>query len=256
MMVAFIPSRDKLISILTPVALLALWEIGARLGFVDTRFFSSPTLIAHQFVVLSRSGEIWLNIGVSLQRLGIGFVVGGVPAIVLGIAMGLSRPIRAAIDPLIAASYPLPKSAIFPLILLIFGLGEASKIVMVALGVFYPLIINTMTGVLQIERIYLDVGKNFGASRRQMFYTVALPGALPSIFAGIKLGVGMGLVLIAISEMIGADSGLGYMIWNAWQTLSVETMYVGLVVIAIIGYVMSVLLDELESWMLPWKRGR
>lgn len=89
-----------------------------------------------------------------------------------------------------------------------------------------------------------------------MFRTVALPGALPAIFAGIKLGVGMGLVLIAISEMIGADSGLGYMIWNAWQTLSVETMYVGLVVIAIIGYVLSLALDEIEQWMLPWKRGR
>ncbi len=248
-------TRDRLISILTPIVLLGLWEIGARLGLIDTRFFSSPTLIARQFVVLSRSGEIWLNIGVSLRRLGIGFLAGGIPAIVLGIAMGLSRSVRAAIDPLIAATYPLPKSAIFPLILLIFGLGESSKIVMVALGVFYPLIINTMSGVMQIERIYLDVGKNFGASRRQMFYTVALPGALPSIFAGIKLGVGMGLVLIAISEMIGADSGLGYMIWNAWQTLSVETMYVGLVVIAFIGYVLTLFLDEVEQWLLPWKRG-
>jgi ABC-type nitrate/sulfonate/bicarbonate transport system permease component len=248
--------RDKLISILTPIILLGLWELGARAGLVDTRFFSSPALIARRFMVLSASGEIWLNIGVSLRRLGIGFLVGGVPAIVLGIAMGLSRSVRAAIDPLIAATYPLPKSAIFPLILLIFGLGESSKIVMVALGVFYPLIINTMAGVLQIDRIYLDVGKNFGATRGQMFYTVALPGALPSIFAGIKLGVGMGLVLIAISEMIGADSGLGYMIWNAWQTLSVETMYVGLVVIAIIGYVLSLFLDEVEKWLLPWMRGR
>ncbi len=249
-------NQDKLISIATPLILLGLWELGARAGWVDTRFFSSPTLIAHQLMVLSASGEIWLNIGVSLRRLGIGFVVGGVPAVVLGITMGLSHSVRAAIDPIIAATYPLPKSAIFPLILLIFGLGEASKIVMVALGAFYPLIINTMTGVLQIDRIYLDVGKNFGASRGQMFYTVALPGALPSIFAGIKLGVGMGLVLIAISEMIGADSGLGYMIWNAWQTLSVETMYVGLVVFAVIGYVLSFVLDEIEKWLLPWKRER
>lgn len=247
-------TRDRLIGILTPIVLLGLWEIGARLGLIDTRFFSSPTLIARQFVVLSRSGEIWLNIGVSLRRLGIGFLAGGIPAIVLGIAMGLSRSVRAAIDPLIAATYPLPKSAIFPLILLIFGLGKSSKIVMVALGVFYPLIINTMSGVMQIDRIDLDVGKNFGATRRQMFHTVALPGALPSIFAGIKLGVGMGLVLIAISEMIGADSGLGYMIWNAWQTLSVETMYVGLVVIAFIGYVLTLFLDEVEQWLLPWKR--
>lgn len=249
-------SRDKLISILTPIVLLALWEIGARLGFIDTRFFSSPALIAERFLVMSKSGSIWVNIGVSLERLFWGFLAGGIPGVVLGIAMGLSRPIRAAIDPLIAATYPLPKSAIFPLILLICGLGEASKIVMVAMGVFYPVIINTMTGVLQIEKIYLDVGENFGANRWQMFRTVALPGALPSIFAGIKLGVGMGLVLIAISEMIGADSGLGYMIWNAWQTLSVETMYVGLVIIAIIGYVLSLLLDEIEQWMLPWKRGR
>jgi len=256
MMLARFMSRDRLISVLTPIALLALWEIGARLGFIDTRFFSSPSLIFHRFLLLSGSGVIWLTIGVSLERLFWGFLVGGIPAVGLGIAMGLSRPIRAAIDPLIAATYPLPKSAIFPLILLIFGLGEASKITMVALGVFYPVIINTMTGVLQIERIYLDVGKNFNASRWQMFYTVALPGALPSIFAGIKLGVGMGLILIAISEMIGADSGLGYMIWNAWQILSVETMYVGLVVIAIIGYALSVFLDELEQWMLPWQRGR
>lgn len=249
-------SRDKLISIFTPIALLAIWEIGARLGFIDTRFFSSPTMIAARFMEMSKSGSIWLNTAASLQRLFWGFLAGGIPGIVLGIVMGLSRPVRAAIDPLIAATYPLPKSAIFPLILLICGLGESSKIVMVAMGVFYPVIINTMTGVLQIEKIYLDVGKNFGANRWQMFRTVALPGALPSIFAGIKLGVGMGLVLIAISEMIGADSGLGYMIWNAWQTLSVETMYVGLVIIAIIGYVLSLLLDEIEQWMLPWKRGR
>ncbi len=249
-------SRDNLISILTPIALLGLWQLGVRLGFIDTRFFSSPILIAQRFLDLSNSGTIWVNTAISLERLFWGFLVGVVPAVVLGIIMGLSRPVRAAIDPLIAATYPLPKSAIFPLILLLFGLGEASKIAMVALGVFYPVIINTMTGVLQIERIYLDVGTNFGASRWQMFRTVALPGALPSIFAGVKLGVGMGLVLIAISEMIGADSGLGYMVWNAWQTLSVETMYVGLVVIAIIGYVLSLLLDVIERWMLPWKPER
>lgn len=255
MMLRFM-TRDRLISIATPIALLLLWELGARVGLVDTRFFSSPALIAERFVALSNDGSIWVNLWVSLTRLFWGFIVGVVPGVVLGIAMGLSRPIRAAIDPLIAATYPLPKSAIFPLILLLFGLGEASKIAMVALGVFYPVIINTTAGVLQIDRIYLDVGKNFGANRGQMFRTVALPGALPAIFAGIKLGVGMGLVLIAISEMIGADSGLGYMIWNAWQTLSVETMYVGLVVIAIIGYVLSLALDEIEQWMLPWKRGR
>jgi NitT/TauT family transport system permease protein len=160
------------------------------------------------------------------------------------------------VDPLIAATYPIPKSAILPLMLLIFGLGEASKIVMVALGVFFPVVINTMAGVLQIDKIYLDVGKNYRASRWQTFTTIALPGAMPSIMAGIKLGVGMGLILIAIAEMVGAKTGIGFMIWDAWQVLSVEIMYVGLVVIALLGFVITLLLNEVELLVLPWRRDR
>jgi ABC-type nitrate/sulfonate/bicarbonate transport system permease component len=250
------PMSDRVISLATPILLLLAWEICAYLGWIDVRFFPAPSSIAQQFLTLSQTGELWINIWVSLQRLFWGCLLGMVPAIVLGVIMGLSRPVRAGIAPLVSATYPLPKSAILPLVLLIFGLGEASKIVMVALGVFYPVIINTMTGVLQIQSIYLDVGKNFNASRWQEFYTIALPGALPSILAGIKLGIGMGLILIAIAEMVGAQSGIGYMIWNAWQTLSIETMYVGLLTIAVIGFVLSFILDELEILLLPTRRSR
>jgi NitT/TauT family transport system permease protein len=167
--------------------------------------------------------------------------------------MGLSRPLRSALNPLVAATYPIPKSAVFPLLLLIFGLGEASKVAMVALGIFYPVLINTVTGVSNISPIYLDVGHNFGAGRWQIFRTIAMPGALPSIMAGIKLGVGMGLILIVIAELTGANSGIGYMIWNAWQVLSVETMYVGLLLIAVLGFVFTIILDEIEVRLLPWK---
>ncbi len=246
-------NRDRLISIVSPLLLLLVWEIAARTGLIDTRFFPAPSTIFHTLLALVDSGVLWINTWASLQRLFWGFLLGGVPALVLGIMMGLSRSVRAAIDPLIAATYPIPKSAIFPLILLIFGLGEASKIVMVAIGMFYPICINAVAGVLEINKIYLDVGKNFRASRWQMFCTIALPGALPFIMSGIKLGVGMGLILIAIAEMIGAKSGLGYMIWNAWEILSVETMYVGLLMIAVIGYLFSLFLNELESWIIPWK---
>jgi NitT/TauT family transport system permease protein len=235
---------------------LLLWELCARTGVIDTRFFPAPTSIAAKLVELAESGELWSNLSASLQRLLWGTLLGGVPALAIGIVMGLYRPLRAAIDPLISATYPVPKSAILPLILLIFGLGETSKIVMVALGVFYPVVINTVTGVLQIDRIYLDVGKNFRASRWQTFRTIALPGALPSIMAGIKLGIGMGLILIAISEMVGAKTGIGFMIWDAWQVLSVETMYVGLVVISILGFVLTLILNEIEGWILPWKQER
>lgn len=248
--------RDRLISILSPFLLLLAWEAAARFGLIDTRFFPAPTTILRTFGKLVASGALWDNTWASLQRLFWGFLVGGVPALILGILMGLYRPLRAAVDPLIAATYPIPKSAILPLILLIFGLGEASKVVMVAIGVFYPICINAVAGVLEINKIYLDVGKNFRATRWQTFRTIALPGALPFIMSGVKLGVGMGLILIAIAEMIGAKTGLGYMIWNAWEILAVEAMYVGLIVIAVIGYLFSLLLNEVERWIIPWKADR
>ncbi len=245
--------RDRLISIASPVGLLVAWELAAQLGFIDVRFFPAPSSILRALWTTAQSGELWENTSISLQRLFFGFLLGGVPALVLGVVMGLSRPIRAFVDPLVAATYPIPKSSILPLILLIFGLGEMSKVMMVAIGVFYPIVINSTAGVLQINRVYLDVGHAFKASRWAMFRTIALPGALPFIMTGVKLGAGLGLILIAIAEMVGAKSGIGYMIWSAWETFSVERMYVGLFVIAIIGFVMTLGLNELERWLIPWK---
>jgi ABC-type nitrate/sulfonate/bicarbonate transport system permease component len=245
--------RDIVINIASPLGLLAAWELAARLGFIDVRFFPAPSSIVTALIASAQSGELIDNTAISLQRLIFGFLLGGVPALVIGIVMGISRPIRAFADPLIAATYPIPKSSILPLILLIFGLGEMSKVMMVAIGVFYPIAINATAGVMQINRIYLDVGTSFRAGRWATFRTIALPGALPFIMTGVKLGAGLGLILIAIAEMVGAKSGLGYMIWSAWETFSVEKMYVGLFMIAIIGFVMTLGLNELERWLIPWK---
>jgi NitT/TauT family transport system permease protein len=251
-----IDNRDRLINLASPIALLLLWEAAVRTGMLDARFFPAPSTVFDTLVTLVKDGSLWSNTWASLQRLFWGFLLGGIPALLIGIAIGLYRPLRAIVDPLVAATYPIPKSAILPLILLIFGLGEASKIVMVAIGVFYPVLINSATGVLEINKIYLDVGRNFRAGRWQVFRTIALPGAMPHIMSGIKLGIGMGLILIAIAEMIGAKSGLGHMIWNAWEILSVETMYVGLVVIALLGFLFSLILNELERVIIPWKNSR
>jgi NitT/TauT family transport system permease protein len=199
------------------------------------------------------TGELIEHILISLQRISLGFLLGGVPAILIGIAMGISRPVRALIDPLITATFPIPKSAILPFILLIFGLGELSKVVMVAIGVFFPIAINTTAGVLQISPIYRDVGRSFNAGHWDTFRTIALPGALPFIMTGIKLGAGLALILIAVAEMVGAKSGIGYMIWSAWETFAVARMYVGLFVIALIGFGVSFLLREIERWVIPWK---
>jgi NitT/TauT family transport system permease protein len=125
---------------------------------------------------------------------------------------------------------------------------------MVAIGVFYPVVLNTVTGVAQVSPIYYDVAKNYGANKWKVFRTVAIPGAMPSIMTGIELGAGLGLILIAIAEMMGAQEGLGFMIWNAWQLFSVETMYVGIFIIAVIGYALALLLAEVGRLLMPWNR--
>jgi NitT/TauT family transport system permease protein len=249
-------TSERLMSVVAPIGVFVLWELAARLHLIDTRFFPAPSSIAGTFADQIRNGSLLNNTGISLLRLLFGFLLGAVPALVVGLVMGLYRPVRILVEPLILATYPIPKSAILPLILLIFGLGEPSKIVMVAIGVFYPVVINTASGVMQIPSMYLDVGKNFGAGRWQTFRTIALPGALPFIMTGIKLGAGLGLILIAIAEMVGAQSGLGFMIWNAWQILSVNTMYVGLIVIAILGFVITIGLNELERLLIPHRVDR
>lgn len=246
-------SRDRLLNVISPLALLVLWEACARLGFIDTRFFPAPSSVISTLIDMLRTGELVTHTAVSLERLAYGTVFGAVPALLLGITMGLNRSIRALFDPLIAATYPVPKSAILPLALLIFGLGEGSKIFMVAIGVFFPMVINTTTGVLEINKIYLDVGRNYKANRWNTFWTIALPGALPVIMTGLRLGIGIGLVLIAVAEMVGAKSGLGYLIWSAWSTFAVEQMYVGLFVIALIGFLVTLGLNELERIIIPWK---
>ena len=245
--------RDRLMSIASPVGLLLAWEAAARLGLIDVRFFPAPSAILLALIGMLASGELMEHLLISLQRIALGFLLGAIPAIIIGIAMGISRPVRALIDPLIVATYPIPKSAILPFILLIFGLGEMSKVVMVAIGVFFPVAINATAGVLAINPIYLDVGKSFKASRFDTFRTIALPGALPFIMTGVKLGAGLALILIAIAEMVGAKSGIGYMIWTAWETFAVAKMYVGLFVIALIGFGVSFLLREIERWVIRWK---
>ena len=248
--------REHLLAVVTPLVLLALWELAVITGLVDGRFFPAPTSIFARTYELAVSGELLQHTWDSLRRLFLGFWLGLIPGLLLGVSMGLFRPVRAALNPLVAGTYPIPKSALLPLILLIFGFGESSKIVMVAIGVFYPVVLNTTAGVLQIQPIYYDVAANCNASRRQVFRTVAVPGAMPSIMTGVELGAGLGLILIAIAEMVGAESGLGFMIWNAWQLFSVETMYVGLLVIAVIGYALSVLMAALSRRMIPWRSER
>lgn len=244
----------KALAFLSPSMLLILWEILARLGVIDVRLFSSPSRIFAALIPMLYSGELLYHTMVSAQRIVLGFLAGAVPGVILGLSMGLFPPVRASLMPMVAATFPIPKLAIMPLILIIFGLGEASKIFTIAIGVFYLVLINTMAGVLNIDEIYLDVARNFGAGRFQFYTTVALPGALPMIFAGFKLGMGTALLLIVAAELSAAKAGVGWMVWRAYDMFDIERMFVALITMAFLGYVFSYMLDFLERIVIPWKQ--
>lgn len=240
--------------LISPLVLFILWEICARLGWIEVKFFPAPSTIFSRLFLMIGTQQFWMDLGLSLKRAGIGMLMGGIPGVLAGLAMGLFRPVRDFLQPLVAGLYPLPKIAILPLLLLIFGLGEMSKYVTVAIGVFFIMVINTSAGVLNIRPIYFDVAKSLRASRWQTYATVALPGALPGIFTGIRLATGVALLLLVSAEFVGANEGLGYRIWWAWTVFWVDTMYVGLLEIAFLGFVSAYLVDRLERMLLPWRR--
>jgi NitT/TauT family transport system permease protein len=241
---------------IAPLSLLAIWEITVRTGLLDARFFPAPSSIVGTFVQFAASGALATNGWATLQRIVIGFLLGAIPGTILGLAMGTNRLVRAYFTPVIGLLYPIPKIAILPLLIFIFGLGEQSKDVLVAIGVFFLMVINTETGVRQIDPIYLDVAKAFKI-RPWSFYTrVLLPGALPNIFAGVKLSIGIAIVLAVAAEFTAAKSGLGFTIYNSQQLLDIETLYVALVAVSLLGFLLTAGLDALERVLVPWRARR
>lgn len=237
---------------LSPAVWLLLWEGGSRLGILDQRFFSSPSRVLVTFGDCLASGELIANIGATLMRVLSGFVLGAVPGLLLGLAMGLSPVVREMFEPTVSLAFPLPKLALLPLILLVFGIGDVSKAVIVAVGVFFLVLFNTMTGVLTIDRTYLDVATSFRASKLDTFLTVALPGALPMVFTGLRLGMGTAMLLIVSAEFVGSRSGVGFMIWESWDMFDIERMFVGLITTAAMGYALNELIRKVEKVVMPW----
>lgn len=249
---------ERIVAILAPLLLLGLWETLTRSDVLDQRFFPAPSSIIGTFYQMTFNipwdNSLTYHVLVSLSRAFIGFLLGAIPAIVIGAIMGLVPIVRAAVQPVVGALFPIPKVAILPLLMLIFGIGEESKWAIIAIGVFFQVLIATAAGVANIDRIYLDVGANFKAGRVATYTTIAFPGALPLIVAGLRLGWGSSLLLLVTAEMVSSQSGIGFLIWRAWQLMTVEDMYVGLVVIAFIGITSFWLIDAIESRLLPWKR--
>jgi NitT/TauT family transport system permease protein len=246
-------SFKRALPVISPVIVPGLRALSARVHLVDTRFFSSPSSILLVGGEMLHTGELVGHIGVSLQRIAIGFIVGAVPGVLIGLVVGLVPIVRALIQPLVDCTFPIPKVALLPLFILMFGIGEASKYAVIATAVIYLVLINTAAGVRNIDRIYLDVAANFHASKRMMLSDIAVPGALPAIMTGLRLGMAVALIVIVTAEFMGARSGVGYLIWTSWQIFQVEKMYLGLLVIGLLGVFGAMLLDRLERLLIPWK---
>lgn len=248
-------ARERWLYLISPIALLAIWQVLLMLGFGDRRFIPAPTDIAVRFWELATDGQLWVDTGATLYRVFAGYIIGAVPAIAIGLIMAMFKPVRIFFDPLIAALFPIPKVALMPLLLLAFGFGDASKIALVATAVFFPVVVNTYAGAANIDKIYWDVAKNYGASPYVLFTRIVFFGALPMIFAGLRIAVAVAFIVLVAAEFVSTKVGIGYMIWNSWELLQVDTMFVGIVVIGLLGLVTSALLAELERKVIPWKTG-
>lgn len=240
------------LTFISPIFLILIWEFLSRTALIDPRFFPPPTLIIGALFSMAKSGALYTHLSISLLRIILGFLVGTIPAVLLGLFMGMYRTFRSFFSPLIMALMPIPTLALLPVIVLLFGIGEASKIITIAGSVFFPVVINTTLGVVNINRVYVDVAKNYNASPKDFFFQIALPGALPVMMEGIQMGQAIALLTIVAAEMIGAQSGIGYLIWTSYKLFVFPSMYVGLILISFFGYFFSILLRALERRLIPW----
>ncbi|UCE20073.1 MAG: ABC transporter permease [Gemmatimonadota bacterium] len=239
---------------MTVVVILIVWEWLVRSGELSALFFPAPSMIVQAFVRLLTSGKLITEVRITLMRALLGLVLGGISGMVLGLLMGWSQKLRILVDPFIAAAHPIPKIAILPLILIIFGIGETSKVIVIAVAAFFPMLINTMAGVRNIHPIHFDVAKNYGASLRKTFSRVIVPGSLPLVLTGLRLAFNAVLLLTIAVELVVAQKGLGRMIWFAWETMRTEELYVGLIVTAALGIGFNFVLHSIAKRLIPWRR--
>lgn len=244
--------RDRIMVVVSPLAVLILWEFCSRMNIVDRRILAPPTVIAATIWQLIQTGGLLDTAGITVSRFFAGFLLGTIPGTLIGLAMGVSPWTRSVLQPLVAAFYPLPRIALFPIILILVGLNETSNVIMISLGPLFTMIITTMAAVLNVEPIYKEVANSFGARPRDMYFDVMFPAALPVIMGGVKLSVGLALLNTVAVEFLVADNGIGHLIWNSWTTLSISQSVAGLVTAGIIGSILFTIAGAIEKRVVPW----
>jgi ABC-type nitrate/sulfonate/bicarbonate transport system permease component len=237
-----------------PIALVVLWQVGAMLEIYDRRFFPAPEDVARSFDRALENGTLKDALLVSARRLIIGFVAGAAVGLVMGFLLGRVRRLAIALEPLISALYTVPKLALLPILLLIFGLTDMPILVLIAASVFFIVVISTTAAVSTVQGTYLEPAECFGATRFQTMWHVILPASLPAVFVSLRLASGNAVLVLIGVEFVQGGKGMGYLIWNSWQIFDVGRMYVGVVLVAIFGVLFQMSITGLGKLLTPWTR--
>ena len=271
------PNRLRLsdggVGLVAPLAAIALWHWIAVSGWVNPQVLPAPLEVWRKWVdyllpLVARaeytdggwlswalSGELPLDVFASLYRVLLGFAIGAGLALPLGLAMGASRSVYAWFNPLVQVLRPIPPIAYIPLAMLWFGLGNPPAVFLIAIGAFFPVLMNTMAEVRQVDGIYLRAARNLGAGRMTMFVRVILPAAVPYILSGVRIGIGTAFIVVIVAEMIAVNSGLGFRISEAREYFWSDKIIAGMISIGLLGLAIDAGVTKLNNYLLRWHRG-
>ncbi|MFU9136667.1 taurine ABC transporter permease TauC [Erwinia tasmaniensis] len=250
-------SRQLTLSVVTLLVLLALWWGVTALKLIAPLFLPAPQQVFHQLLTIASSkgfmdATLWQHLAASLTRIVIALLAAVLIGVPVGIAMGLSETVRGILDPLIELYRPVPPLAYLPLMVIWFGIGETSKILLIYLAIFAPVAMSTLAGVKSSQQVRLRAAQSLGASRWQVLWYVVLPGALPEILTGLRIGLGVGWSTLVAAELIAATRGLGFMVQSAGEFLATDVVLAGIAVIALIAFTLELGLRSVQRRLTPW----
>lgn len=240
-------------SVLFPVLVLVVWQLGSTLGWINPILLPSPYEIVEALFTLIASGELDADLKISLLRAALGLLLGGGLGLILGIVVGISKEVEDFIDPTMQTLRTIPHLAVIPLFILWFGLGELSKVLMIASGAFFPLYINTFMGIRGVDSKLFDVARILEFNRWKQLTRLVIPAAMPNILLGLRLSIGVSWLGLVVAELMGSSSGVGYMIQNATQFSQTSIVFVGISIFALVGKLSDSLVRSLERRLLRWR---
>ncbi|MFC2995386.1 aliphatic sulfonate ABC transporter permease SsuC [Acinetobacter sichuanensis] len=246
---------QRLLPWIVPISLVLIWQISSQTGLLESRVLPAPTAVVSAFWTLLLSGELWQHVKVSAGRALMGLLVGGGLGLFLGLLNGSSKVASNLLDTTLQMIRNIPALALIPLVILWFGIDESAKLFLVAVGVFFPMYINTYHGIRSVDPQLIEMGKSYGLSRWQLYKDIILPGAMPSILVGLRFSLGLVWVLLIVAETISAQSGIGYMTMNAREFLQTDIVLVGILLYALLGKFADVFAQYLEKYLLRWHSG-